>query len=296
LERLSQEHAGAISKIEQALAGATSEEELKEMREESKRHAEAIRQAARQLPTVGMGSDSWTSKGAAARELAEQMAKSLEQGRPDDAVQSGRSAVGSLEEAKRMLQRGGWTDDPSGDAQKRVDDARRRLDAESKWAEERLRQMRHQAADRARKQIEQGGEEEGSLADRARSLAQKGRDRGALPEQAIDSIDDAERAARAAAEALKQGAADRGLERQREAQRDLEAAREQLQGDDDEPGASQAGSSEGSRLGTSDVVIPKPGMHKGPEEFRRRVVRGLARPAGGGLKDAVQRYAEGLLR
>ena len=35
---------------------------------------------------------------------------------------------------------------------------------------------------------------------------------------------------------------------------------------------------------------------KGPEEFRRRVVRGLGQPASGALKDAVHRYAEGLLR
>ena len=72
LERLSQDHAGEMGKMEQALASATSEEEGNQMRDEAKRHAEAIRDAARSLPAVGMGSDSWTSKGAAARELAEQ--------------------------------------------------------------------------------------------------------------------------------------------------------------------------------------------------------------------------------
>jgi hypothetical protein len=42
--------------------------------------------------------------------------------------------------------------------------------------------------------------------------------------------------------------------------------------------------------------IPKADAHKGPEEFRRRVVKGLGQPSGGKLRDAVRRYAEGLLR
>ena len=293
LERLSQEHAGEMSKMEQALAGATSDEEVNQMREESKRHAEAIRDAARSLPAVGLGSDSWTSKGAAARELAEQTARSLEQGRPEEAVQSGRGALGSLDEAKRLLQNGGAFDDPTGSGERRVDDARRKLEAESKWMSEQLRQLRKRAAERARDQLERGGDEEGQLADRARELGQKGRDHGSLPQQAIESIDDAERAARQASEALKEGDADKGLERQREAQRHLEAAREQLQGEDDGGGNSPSGGSEGSH---SENHVDVPNDHKGPEEFRRRVVRGLGQATSGSLKGAVQRYAEGLLR
>ena len=42
--------------------------------------------------------------------------------------------------------------------------------------------------------------------------------------------------------------------------------------------------------------IPKADAHKGPEEFRRRVIRGLGQPSSGRYKDAVKRYAEGLLR
>jgi hypothetical protein len=293
LERLSQEHAGEMSKMEQALAGATSDEEVNQMREEAKRHAEAIRDAARSLPAVGMGSDSWTSKGAAARELAEQTARSLEQGRPEEALQSGRGAMGSLDEAKRLLQNGGTFDDPTGSGERRVDDAHRKLEAEAKWMAEELRQLRKRAAERARDQLERGGDEEGQLADRAKELGQKGRDRGSLPQEAIESIDDAERAARQASEALKQGDADKGLERQREAQRHLEAAREQLQGEDDGGGNQPSGGGDGSR---SENHVDVPNDHKGPEEFRRRVVRGLGQATSGSLKGAVQRYAEGLLR
>jgi hypothetical protein len=295
LEQLAQDHAGEIGKMEQALAGATSDEELKELKDEAKRHAEAIREAVRELPTVGLGSDSWTSKGAAARELAEQMAHSLEQARPDEAVQSGRSSLGSLDEAKKILQKSAWLEDPNGEEGKRLEEVRRKLDAEEKWSEEALKQMRQKAAERARKQLEEGGDEEGKLADRARELGQKAGDKGSLPQEAVESIEDAEHAARQAAEALKEGQADKGLEHQREAQRALEQARQQLEGDEDS-GQPQGDDGDKGARSKAPVAIPNAGEHKGPEEFRRRVVRGLGQPASGGLKDAVHRYAEGLLR
>ncbi|MGH7298533.1 MAG: DUF4175 family protein, partial [Polyangiaceae bacterium] len=295
LERLAQDHAGEMSKVEQALAGATSDDEKKELRDEARRHADAIREAVRDLPTVGLGSDSWTSKGAAARELAEQMAHSLEAAHPDEAVQSGRSSLGSLDEAKKMLQRGAWFEDPSGQKGKQVDDAERKLAAEEKWAEDALRRMRQRAAERARKQLQEGGDEEGKLAERAGELAKRSGDKGSLPQDAVESIEDAQRAAQQAAQALQAGDADRGMERQREAQRALEKARQALEGDDDASNQSQA-DGDGRQASKAPVAIPNAGEHKGPEEFRRRVVHGLGQPSSGALKDAVRRYAEGLLR
>lgn len=297
LEQLAQDHAGEIAKMEKALEDATSGDELKELRDEAKKHAQAVRDAVRQMPTVGLGSDSWTSKGAASRDLAEQMARSLEQGRPDEAVQSGRSSLGALDEAKKMLQKGSWLEDPTGQEGKQVEEARRKLDAEEKWAEEALRQMRQRAAERAAQQLQKGGEDEGKLADRARDLGERSRDKGSLPQKAVESIEDAERAAREAAQALQQGQADKGLERQREAQRDLEAARQQLQGDDEGQQSSTGDRDDENRsTAPGKVDLPKPGEHKGPEDFRRRVVQGLGQPSSGALKDAVRRYAEGLLR
>ncbi len=291
LERLAQDHAGEIGKTEQALAGATDRDEMDRMREEAKRHAEAVREAARELPAVGSGSDSWTSKGAAARELAEQMAHALEDGRPDEAVESGRSATGALDEGKKMLEKGRSMDDPTGQDLKRLEGVRRRIQSEQKWAESQLEALRQHAAERAGKQLEAGGDEEGKLADRARDLADRGRDQGSLPQEAIESIGDAERAARQAAEALRRGDADKGLERQREAQRDLEAADEGLRGEDDGKGSTSEGAP-----AKDPVDIPGGAEHKGPEDFRRRVVRGLGQPGSNALKDAVRRYAEGLLR
>jgi hypothetical protein len=298
LERLAQDHAGAISDVERALQEAMSDDEKRELGDEAKRHAEAVREAARSLPAVGMGSDSWTSKGSAARELAEQMARSIEELHPDDAVQSGHSATGALDEARKMLQKGSWMDDPSGDGERRVEEARRRLEAETKWAEQQREQLRRRANERARKQLEQNAGEEGKMADRARDLGQKGRDRGALPDEALQSLGQAERAARQAAEALQRGDAERGLDRQREAQRDLEAARQQLEGSEEEGQGGRDATSEadGRQPSKEPVNIPGKGKHKGPEEFRQRVLRGLSQPSSGALKDAVHRYAEGLLR
>jgi hypothetical protein len=296
LERLAQEHAGEIAKMEQALNEAASDDDLKAMREEARKHADAVREAVKDLPTVGQGSDSWTSKGAAARELGEQMAKSLEELRPADATQSGRSAMGALDEGKKMLQKQAWLEDPTGEEARRVDGARRKLDAEQKWAEEQLAQMRRKAAERARKDLQQGGQEEDKLAERARELGERSRDKGSLPQQAVESLQDAEHAAHQAAQALQQGDADRGLDRQREAQRALEAARQQLQGDENESSTPSQQEGEKGNSRNDLVAIPGAKEHKGPEEFRRRVVQGLGQPGGGSIKDAVRRYAEGLLR
>jgi hypothetical protein len=295
LERLAQDHAGQMAKTEQALSGATSDDELRAMRDEAQGHAEAVRQAVGALPSVGMGSDSWTSKGAAARELGEQMARSLEQAHLDEAAQSGRSALGALDEAKRMLQRGGWLEDPNGARLRLVEETRRKVEAEEKWAEQALEAMRKRAAERARGPLEQGADEEGKLAERAEELGQRSREQGSLPQQAVESIEDANRAARRAAQALKQGDADRGLQLQREAQRDLESARSQLEGEEGEPQGPQDGNQTTPSPGRVDIPNSPPDLGR-PQEFRRRVVRGLGQPSGGALKDAVKRYAEGLLR
>jgi hypothetical protein len=295
LEHLAQDHAGEIAKLEQALAGALDDEEVKKLREEAKRHADVVREAAQSLPRVGMGSDSWTAKGAGARELAEQMARSLEEGRAGDAAQSGRSATGSIDEAKRVLQHSGWFEDPDGERLRRLEETRRKLEAETRWAEDQAAEMRRRASARAREQLQRGGEEESQLAERAGEIGRKARERGALPEQALDGLEEAERAAEQAAQAFKEGGGDRGLEHQREAQRRLEAVQQQLRGDEDEsPGAGPDGN--GREPSREPVAIPGASEHKGPEEFRRRVMRGLGERSNGALRDAVQRYAEGLLR
>jgi len=291
LEKLAAEHAGHVGKVEQALAGGTSDEDLKALTEEAKKHAQKVRDAARPLPTVGGGSDSWTSKGAAAREHAEQMAKALEQGNVSDAAQSGRNATAALEEAKRAAGRERWGRFGDGAPEKTLDEARRSLEVELKWAEDKLEELRKQAAKRAGPELRDDGETESKLAEKAQAIAKKGRDQEALPPGALEALQGAEQAAREAASALKQGDAERGLRRQRDAQQKLEMAKDAL-GDGD----GEHGDGEDRASNQDHAEIPKADAHKGPEEFRKRVIKGLGQPSGGRLKDAVKRYAEGLLR
>ena len=49
-----------------------------------------------------------------------------------------------------------------------------------------------------------------------------------------------------------------------------------------------------SRCYGADVVARA--LRKAPEDFRKRVIKGLGESASGARKDAVKRYAEGLLR
>ncbi len=296
LEKLAQEHAGHMGKTEQSIANGSTKEDLEQLREEAKKHAQKVRDAVKPLPSVGGGSDSWTSKGAAAKEHAEQMAKALESGNAADAVQSGRNAVAALEEAKRAAQRERFGRFADREAEKNVDEAKRGVEAELKWAEDKLDELRKRAAQRAGPELREHGAVEGKLADRARDLGKKGREQE-FPGAALDALRDAEQAAQEAANALKNGDAERGLKKQREAQQKLEMARDALgdQNDDDGDNDGQ-GDRDGKRVSKEHTDIPKADAHKGPEEFRKRVIKGLGQPSGGRFKDAVKRYAEGLLR
>ena len=297
LERLSQDHAGNIGNMEQALSGAASQEELKALSEEAKKHAEAVREASRNLPSIGGGSDSWTSKGAAAREHADQMARSLENGDPADAVTSGHNALQALDEAKRVAETERWSMFSHDGPDKKIDDAREKLEPEVKWAEDKLAELRKKAAERASGDLSKGGQEEDKMADRAHDLGQKGREQGDLPAPALDALEAAEKAAREAASALKRGEGDKGLERQQDAQRKLEMAKQALgsdEGDGDENDDGRGG--DGKSLSHDHTDIPNADAHKGPEDFRKRVIQGLGQPSTGKERDAIRRYAEGLLR
>ncbi|HEY2515264.1 MAG TPA: DUF4175 domain-containing protein [Polyangiaceae bacterium] len=300
LEKLAQDHAGEMAKVENELSGAADSDDAKSMSEEGKKHAEKVRESVRPLPSIGAGSESWSGKAAAAREHAEQMARALEEGSPADAVSSGRSALQALEEAKRAAKSDPWRrfDDRESDAEKEVDAAKKRLEPEIAWAEEKLQEMRKKAAERARGQLGESGQEEGAMAERARQLGQKGRDQ--MPGSALDALEEAEKAMQHAADGLRAGDPDHAMEDQREAQRQLEMAKQAMgsQSDDNgESGDANGAEDNGQEMSRDPrTQIPNADAHKGPEDFRRRVTEGLSQPASGRMKDAVRRYAEGLLR
>lgn len=296
LESLAGEHAKKMGEVEQSLSHGSTEEDRKALADEAKKHADAIREAVRSMPQVGSGSDSWTSKGSAAKELAEQMAHALEQGNPADGVASGRAAQGALEEAKRVAQRSLFR---GGGAEERLDEAQKKLAPEVKWAEEKLAQMKARARDRARGELGAHGEDEARLAEKAGDLARKAQKEGqGLPQAALDALSEARRAGNEAAQALKNGDVDKGQAAQREAQSKLEAAKRALGSPDDSNEHGDSSEDDGGRRGdpSGHAPIPKADAHKGPEEFRKRVLKGLGQPGAGRQKDAVMRYAEGLLR
>jgi hypothetical protein len=192
-------------------------------------------------------------------------------------------------------QREKWSRFGDPQAERSIDEAKRAIEQELKWSEEKLDELRKKAARRAAPELKDDGEGEGKLAERTRDLAKKGRDQEELPGPALDALHDAAEAEREASRALRDGDAERGLTKQREAQQKLEQAKEAL-GDQD--GEGRPGGREGDEgpLSQDHADIPKAEQHRGPEEFRRRVMKGLAQPSGGRLKDSVKRYAEGLLR
>lgn len=296
LGRLSRDHQRGIDDVEQALRSGMSTAERQELADEAKRHADSVRAAARELPAVGHGSDSWTAKGASAREQAEAMAGALEGSDVAGAVQRGRQAMEALDDAKRALDRDPLAQYGSGAAASaKLGDVRRRLAAELRWAEEKLAEIDRHANERARGELGARGQDEEKMADRAGRLGAG--DDGAMPDSAREALSSAERAARAAAQALRGGDAKRGLDRQHEVQRLLEQAREALGQDEQAREALGQNTGDGNdAMSTERTDIPKADAHKGPEEFRRRVLRGLAQPSGAAHEDAVRRYAEGLLR
>ncbi|WP_433932281.1 DUF4175 family protein [Sorangium cellulosum] len=290
LEELARDHAAEMNAVAEELERASRPEDVEALREEAKRHAEAIREAVRDLPQPGAAPGSAESAAAAGREQAEAMAGALEQGRPEDAVQSGQGAMRSLGEAKRLgSQSGGFF--PEERAGREAAEAQQALAEELAWAEEALRKLRQAASERAREGLAKSSQREGSLADRARDLRKRGeRGDSRMPEEVLERLDEAEQAMRDAQRALSEGDGEQGGERQRDAQRLLEMSRSEDQGQEGD------GDPDGDRDMARKADIPDKDKHKGPEEFRRRVLEGLGGASEPRLREAVKRYAEGLLK
>ncbi|MEO5727207.1 MAG: DUF4175 domain-containing protein, partial [Byssovorax sp.] len=294
LEDLARDHSAQMDEVEDALQKAASPEEIAALKEEAKRHAEAIREAVKKLPQQGGEPGSAEDSAAAGRAAAESMAGALEKTELRDAVESGKKASQALNEAKRV------GDQPSQFSQEQragreAGSAREALERELAWAEDALEKRRRASSASAKAELEKAGKGEQRLADRARDLGKKGEsgDRS-LPQDMLDRLSEAEQSMHDAEKALQEGDGDRGSRHQQEAQRLLEMARDQ----EKEPDESE---SDGTRDGDSKrqakrAEIPDKNKHKGPEDFRRRVIEGLGGSADPLLREAVKRYAEGLLK
>src|SRR5262249_19541062 len=91
-----------MNQVADALDKSGSPEELEALKQEAKKHAEAIRDAVKSLPPPGGDPGSAEAAAAAGREQAEAMAGALERGAPSDALQSGKEAMRALNDAKRL--------------------------------------------------------------------------------------------------------------------------------------------------------------------------------------------------
>ncbi len=293
LEELAGEHAGAISQVEKALEDAERAADTSGLREEAKDRADAIRRAANGLPQLGAEPGSAQGSAALAREHATGMAQSLEQLDLAAAVERGRDSVAALNAAESSGASGSdWLDRDAARAAKGV------LEEQLAWAEQQLNAARQSAAQRARGTLNQASGREQEFARRAGNLAGRGEGEAALPEDALQNLEQAERSMQEAARELASGNGERGLELQRAAQRLLEEANsgrtdreESEQGRESQRGSRAVG---GENSGVGDV--PDKGNSEDAEAFRRRVLEGLAKGKDGRLSPAVKRYAEGLLR
>lgn len=270
---------------------------LEGLREEARRRADAIRQAVEGLPQVGAHPGTARSAAALGREHAGAMAQNLERLSLGDAVQSGKDALSSLAEAERKAKNsrglGDWLDESA------TDEAKRRLEQELQWAQQQLDRVQRAAEARARGALEKSAERESGFARRAGNLAGRGSEgESALPADALEALEKAEQAMREAARELAAGKGEKGVGLQREAQRLLENATNGKTADPEEGGSEspKSGSREGGRTMRTDGEVPKDNKGDGAEEFRRRVLEGLAKDQSGRLAPAVRRYAEGLLR
>ncbi|MDC0740154.1 DUF4175 family protein [Polyangium mundeleinium] len=296
LEDLIREHSNELEDVEQALERAFSQDELDELKDEAKKHAEAIRESIKNLPRRAGEPGSATAAGKQARDLAESMADALEQGRPRDAVQSGKEALRALEDAKKRGQDADQWDMGEQSAGREAERARPGLSEELAWAEQALEKLRKSAAERAKGDLEKSGKREAQMAERARKLGEKGASGdGSLPEETLDLLDRAEKSMRDAERALAEGDGEAGLEHQQNAQRLLEMARGERNNEENESSQERPESSDGRSMAKKADIPGKEG-HKGPDAFRKRVLEGLGGSSDPLLKEAVKRYAEGLLR
>jgi len=293
LDELVKRHQDELDRVAEALDKATTKEEKDALKKLAKKHAEAIREAIKDLPEQGMPGSA-AEKGAEGKKRAGSMAGALEKGDIKEALKAGKEALEALKDAKKLGEKGKFVDDEEvgNDATKasnRIDEAledlKQALDAAAKNAKE-----------RAKKDLDDAGKNEGRLAERTADLKKRGEQGdGAMPDDMLDRLKSAQEAMKEAQKALEAGDAETGTEKQKEAQRLLEMARgdESPKGEDGQPRPGPDG--EGPRF-DQDTPVPDKDKHVSPEEFRKRVMEGMGKSSDARLKNAVKRYTEGLLK
>lgn len=303
LEQLAREHAAQLEQLRQELAQASQQADMQALQQEAQDRARQLREQTSSLPDEP--GDLSSARGAAslAKNEAEAMAEALERLALQDAASSGKAAMRSAEQARQLADRESDLFGNASSLRGELARAQQQLNEHTRWVEEQLQKQRQAAMQGARERMQRAARQEQDMAQRAQRLAQRGRQSEApMPESTLQMLEQARKTMQQAADALRALEAERGMDQQREAQRLLEMARE-AQGtrepSEPEQQAKQPAqdSEEGDgRIGTGHVDIPGADRFHGPEEFRRRVLEGLRNTNDPRLREAVRRYAEGLLR
>ncbi len=287
LEELAKEHGGTIGEVEDLLRDAEDPSALDDLKQEAKDRAQELRDAVAKLPKNGGMRKTLEAAEASAREKAEAMSQALEALQMGDARERADSALKALEDAKDKA----WIE-PG--AEEKLDDIEKEIQKQSDWVDDILKKLRKQATEKAGEQVKKVGPREKGLSDKAKELVEKTEEKTPLPDDVKKLLDEAQKKMDDASKKLEQGDADEGLKAQREAQKLLEKARDQVKGEEEQGG----GSEDGKMMSPDEKLdIPKAEDHKGPAAFRKRVLEGL----GGGasstkLQEAIKRYAEGLVK
>lgn len=287
LEELAQEHGQATERSSAALDAAEQGLEDDALRQEAKRRADALRQATALLPQPGEAPSTSRASAALAREHAAAMAHELEDLNFEQAVENGQRAKGAAEEA---LRRG----DLDYITEAAAREALQEVSSQLEWATRQRSEWRARKEQAAREALQEVARLEEELGERARRLAAEGQQaEHGLPTDAVQKLREAQELMRHAANQLGNGEGQQGLNLQRHAQRLLEQAQTgQTKGPDNR----RADTPHGGKAAGFGGQVPRDAEGSGAQDFRRRVLDGLARSGGGRLAPAVKRYAEGLLR
>ena len=320
LEELAKEHAERIEEVQRTMSEAMNSVDMDSLRDAAREHARYVRDAVRGLPTRAADMSSVEGAAMVMREQAERMADALDRSSLSDADSAASNAMKAADQALRVADRERDLFGQPSSLGRDVERARSDLEREHQWVREQLERMKRAASEQAGERLREASRSEKELADRAKQIAERAREGNApMPQHTITMLKEAEKAMRDAARELNQTDGERAMSLQREAQRLLEMAGESMsessqnestdrsgaepkdaskKDDSKQTDASEEDDSEGEGEdpATGPVDIPGADAFKGPEDFRRRVVEGLSEPADPSLREAVRRYAEGLLR
>ena len=307
IDKIAREHAEQMDELRGELEKAAQSPNDDAMRDAMREHAERVRKAVKRLPADASNAEGSESAAAAMRSSAEMMADSMDQLAVPGAIAGAKSALNAADQALRLAEEEKKLFGGLPAQAPRVSAAREVVERELKWLQEQAEQRQQQIADKAREALERAAKKEDELGRRTQQAAEQGREGQApLPEQSADKLDQASRAMKDASHAFRGRATERGTDRQREAQRLLETAQAAQDAQGDRDGQTETSDSDRPHHGDDDTVkgpigtervgVPGAAQFKGPEAFRKRVMTGLGGTSDPRLKDAVRRYAEGLLR